>query len=162
MKTKDIISIIDLLNERLQEDYDDISLHDDDEPEYGVYYDEIERLEKATKTLRKEIEPQPCELIDIDMETREAHVIGYFEENQNEDGPHPYRYVEVCGCFMPYKKLAKANLADVEAECKQYIYEEKVDFQECIKDRIPVTYEQFKSGSLLFGQYVVFWCDNED
>ena len=104
----------------------------------------------------------------VEIENGEAHVLGYWADNQNDYGPHPYRYTEISGFFMNYKELAKfirndGNLADLESEYTQYPQDgedvtDESAWREYLDDRRyfrTVTYKRFYSGRLPDGQYFV-------
>lgn len=109
MKPKTITSIIDLLIARLNEDREDIAAHDVGEPEHEFYADEMSRIESAIAELRAEIKPMECLIVDVDKGI--AHVIGYFERNENEYGAKPVRYVEVIGCFAEPKRILDVDIS---------------------------------------------------
>lgn len=177
METKIINLCIDLLTARLTEDYEDIDQYADDpytEPRdeedremFEIYRKEIKNLKTCIYALKAEKYPlEMGELVEI--ENGEAHVLGYWADNQNEYGPHPYRYTEICWFFMDYQELAKyireeGNLADLEAEYTQYPQDGEEDTDEAALRRYlddrdefkAVAWKRFYSGKLKDGKYFV-------
>lgn len=110
------------------------------------------------------MEMKECNLIEI--VDGQASVIGFYETNENDYGPHPLRYVECCGFIKPYEKMADEmnrgiSLAEMEAECDQYPHDEEFDTDEdtarqykydALEYRL-VTREMFASGLLKDGKY---------
>ena len=112
------------------------------------------------------MEMKECNLIEI--VDGQAHIIGFYESNENDYGPHPLRYVECCGLIKPYDELADemdrgVALAEIEADCVQYPHDGEFDTDEttardyvydALKYRL-VTREMFASGLLRDGKYRV-------
>lgn len=80
------------------------------------------------------IETYPCVTV-MSVFNGEAHILGYYEDNQNEYGPHPMRLVELSGAYIPAKRLhqlAQLNipLAEIESEYTQYPQDGEEDTDE--------------------------------
>lgn len=104
----------------------------------------------------------------IDVEGGEAHILGYYEANENDYGPQPFRYVEVSGVRMPEGELrgrlaAGESLAEICAEGAWSICDGPADtdeatlrgYKEAVRDRIYLTESVLPSRELEDGRYVI-------
>ena len=169
METKIIDLCVKLLAARLTEDNEDIDgyEHDKKSDEYKFYASEIKDLKTCIYSLLAEkYQWEMGELVEI--ENGEAHVLGYWADNQNDYGPKPNRFTEISGFYMNYRELAKyirkdGNLGDLEAEYEQTPQDGEDDTDEAalrqyINDRDEfkaVTWKRFYSGKLKDGKYFV-------
>lgn len=111
----------------------------------------------------------------VEVENGEVHFTGYYGPNENDEGPHPLRYVEVSGYTCPVRWLHKfaigdINLDELVSDFEQYIYDEEEDTDEwtmnnyCkdIANRKVIKESDLKDGPLPDGVYaVVEWYDEE-
>ena len=113
------------------------------------------------------IETYPCITV-MSVFNGEAHILGYYEDNQNEYGPHPMRLVELSGAYMPAKRLHQLaqlgiSLAEIESEYTQYPQDGEEDTDEKAMEMYrndlvghPAIYEsQLKDAPLPDGMYTI-------
>lgn len=104
----------------------------------------------------------------IDVQDGEAHIYEYYEANENDYGPHPFRRVEVSGVWMPEAELrsrlaAGESLANICAEGFWAICDGPADtdeatlryYKEAVRDGIYLTESELPSHKLEDGQYVI-------
>ena len=104
----------------------------------------------------------------IDVDAGEAYIRGYYEANENEYGPQPFRYVEVSGLYMPEAELrrrlaAGESLADICAEGDWAIYDGPAytdeitlnGYKEAVRDRIYMTESELPAYKMEDGEYVI-------
>ncbi len=129
-------------------------------------YEELDLSRQALKALKSELYGfETGELVEI--QDGVAHVVGYYEENLNDDGPHPIRYVEVNGLIMDYQELCKrvwdgVGFAELEAEYPQCPQDEGIT-DEDMADRYIADREEWEEvhpagfclGLLRDGRYFV-------
>lgn len=101
------------------------------------------------------------------IEGGEAHIVGYWEDNENEDGPQPMRYVDVVGCVMPYGEMVKAikekygSMCELESMFKWCVYvgmtdeEAREAYAMDMSSYKEITQEDFLKGDLPDGNYFV-------
>lgn len=134
--------------------------------EYDVVPTNATGKEHLLKNAERMAEWSNITLIDVDA--GEAHILGYYEANENEYGPQPFRYVEVSGLCMPEGELrgrlaAGESLAEICAEGDWAIHDGPADtdegtlrdYKEAVRSRIYLTESELPSHKMEDGEYVI-------